>query len=246
MLQQRVGEGAVAVPLAVERRRAGIGGKGDQDAGGGLGLDRLQAAGDRARAGSELAGEGIVAAGVEDDDVDPLVALHLAQDELHIDGAEIEIGLGPQGRVDGDEIVLVADGDAMPGIVDQARLGAVELLGELAHQIGHVVHLEVVAFDDIETEALERRRHASGVPHRIGQGRHRRIGAVADDERHAALGNGSLGGRTERNSTEHQRKGRSHSSTERRNPSCEAHHNLPCSIKSRNAAGGGRSRDRHD
>ncbi len=121
-----------------------------------------------------------------------------------------------------------------------------ELLGELAHQIGHVVHLEVVAFDDIETEALERRRHASGVPHRIGQGRHRRIGAVADDERHAALGNGSLGGRTERNSTEHQRKGRSHSSTERRNPSCEAHHNLPCSIRSRNAAGGGRSRDKHD
>ncbi len=59
--------------------------------------------------------KGLVAAGVEDDDVDALVALHLAQHELDVDRLEVEIGLRPQRGVDRQEVVLVADGDAVAG-----------------------------------------------------------------------------------------------------------------------------------
>ena len=95
-----------------------------------------------------------------------------------------------QRGVDRQEIVLVADGDAVAGIIDDAGLGAVELLGEFADDAGHLVHLQVVAFDDLEAEPLQRGRDRLGVAQRIRQRRHRRIGAIADDEGDAALRGG--------------------------------------------------------
>jgi hypothetical protein len=236
VLQQRRGEGAVAVLLAVERGGARIGGEGDQDARGRLRLDRGQAAGDRARPGGELGREGVVAAGVEDEHIDPLVALHLAQDELHVDGAEVEVGLGLQRGVDGDEIVLVAHRDAVPGIIDDAGLGAVELLGEFADDPGHLVHAQVVALDDLETEALQRGRDRGRVALRVGEARDRRVGAVADDQRDAPLGH-RLCGQGEEQDGKAGRNGREGAPEEaaqdgkaggdRRTQGREAHGNLP-------------------
>ena len=113
---------------------------------------------------------------------------------VDVDGAEVEIRLALQHRVGGQEVVVVANRDAVARIVDERRLGAVELGREFAERRAHGVVLEVVAFDHLEAEPLQGGRDGLGVGDGVGEGRHVLVGGVAHHQGDAPLG-GGLGAR---------------------------------------------------
>ena len=191
MLQQGVGERAVAALGPIGCRALGIGGEGDQRA---LGRDvdaRQSAIADsRAVLGGsgKFARKRVVAAGVEDDDVDPLLTLHLAQDEVDIDRVDVEVGDGFELDVDREKVVVLLHRDAVSRIVDERRLGIRQRRRELRKLGPHFGEAEIVAVDDFEADPAQRCGHALCVDRRIFQGRSPLVGAVADDERNTPLG----------------------------------------------------------
>ena len=108
--QQRCRERRVA-PLPVVGHVARLGGEGDEHAGPGLHGSQAAREGFRAHAhgAREIAGQRVVAAGVEHDDADLAVAtaLQLPQDELEAHGLEIEIPLALELGIDGQEMIAV-------------------------------------------------------------------------------------------------------------------------------------------
>ena len=80
------------------------------------------------------------------------VAHHLLQHEVELDRLEIEIGFGFELGVDRSEVVLLIDLQAMAGIIEEADIGAAQLLGESPDALLHVALAEIDAFDHIEAE----------------------------------------------------------------------------------------------
>ena len=143
---QRAGERAVGADLAVERGLSGTGGKRDQRAFAGLHFGKpglhIDAAG--GLGGADFRGERIVAAGVEEHQLDLGVAHGLFEREIDVDGgAELDVHFGLEVGVDGQQIIGAVHRDAVTGIEEQCDIGALGLLAEIQQPLCHLVAGEV-------------------------------------------------------------------------------------------------------
>ncbi len=175
----------------VERGALRIAGESDQRAAREIAVDPGQppVAHDRpGLASRQRLGERIVAAGVEDDDVDPVLALHLLENERDADRAEIEVGRALEHDVGRNEIVLFVDRNAMSGIVDHRRFRARKIRRELGHLRPHPGDVEVITVDYLEPELAKCVRDRARVQDRVVEARRVLIGAVADNEGDALFG----------------------------------------------------------
>src|SRR5262249_39682027 len=144
----------------------------------------------------------IVTAGVKENEVDALARLHLGQHDLHVDGVEGEVSGFHQLGVDRNEVVLAGNLDTVTGVEEQRDPGAIELVAEGADVLLHAAAVEVDALDDIEADFAQRLRDVCGVVLRVDQLGSGRICAIADDQRHALLGEGRHGGKNSRQKAE--------------------------------------------
>ncbi len=169
---QRAGERAVGALLAVERGLARAGRERDQRAFAGFhfgkaGSDR-HAAGRRVRL--DLGGERIVAAGVEEHQLDLGVAHGLVERQVDVDGgAKLDVHFRFDVGIDRQQIVGAADGDAVTGIEEHGDIGALRLLAEVEQLFRHLVAGEVGAFDHLEADIAQHARHRLGVDRRVRQ-----------------------------------------------------------------------------
>ncbi len=193
---QRAGERAVGAFLAVQRGLSGTRREGDQGAFtrfhfGKAGLHRY-AAGGGVRL--DLGGERIVAAGIEEHQLDLGVAHGLVEREVDVDrGTELDVHFGFDVGIDRQQIVSAVDGDAVAGIEKYRDVGALRLLAEFEQPLGHAVAGEVGAFDHLEADVAKHGRHRLGVDRRIGKLRDVLVGAVADHKGDALVGFGRAG-----------------------------------------------------
>ena len=97
----------------------------------------------------------IVAAGVEEHDVGLVGAaeLHLLQDEVEVDGVEVEIALALHAGIDGHEIVAPGDLQAVAGIEEDGDVGVLQQVGEVADLGVERALVDVDAEDDLEAGA---------------------------------------------------------------------------------------------
>ena len=123
--RQRLGIGAVAVARPARRCRA---------------ASRRRSACPRAPASAPArrrrpqaaSAERIVAAGVEDDEVELRArALHLAQHQIDIHHLKIDIGLARRVGVDRHQIIRAAHLDAVTGVIEQRDIRSLDLLAEI-------------------------------------------------------------------------------------------------------------------
>ena len=245
MRKQRLGEGAVIARRAVERGLLRIRGEGDQGAARKRGVDRRQAAVEEKRTAFGRArkrlSERIIAAGIENDDVDRVLAFHQLQHDGQVDRLEVEIAGRLQHDVDRQQIIVVLVRYPVSGVVDQRRLGVRDRIGKLADLVLHVCGAEVIAFDDLEAEPFQRRADRLGVVHRVLEFWRGLIGAVADHQSDALL---DVRERRRRGEQTHQRKNRNRLGKGPDKPLREAHiaHRVfPHPLRRREHADGNRS-----
>ena len=106
----------------------------------------------------DLGGERIVAAGVEEHQLDLGVAHGLVEREVDIDGgAELDVHFGFDVGIDRQQIIGAVDGDAVAGIEEHRDVGALRLLAEFEQPLGHLVAGEVGAFDHVEADIAKHR-----------------------------------------------------------------------------------------
>ena len=199
--------------LAVIGHGLRLGGVGDQRVGL-LRLDLSEAGADRPGGDPalDLAGERVVAAGVEDDEPQALGPLQGVEDAIQRDRLVIGVALVHQLGVRGDQVIRVADLDAVAGIVDDGDLRVGDRVLELADRALEFQVARVVARrHHVEPGAAEQVGHRVGVAHRVGQLRHVLVAADADDERDAApFGVGRLGEQRQQDADEEGDGGPSH------------------------------------
>jgi hypothetical protein len=148
-----------------------------------------------ARAAGVRAREGVVAAGVEHQDVGVRGrGLEHRHHLLHVEALLAHVGGRTLLRVHRQQVVAPVDLHAMAGVVQQ-RLGAARLqpLGQLRQGLLHALAAGVVQRQHLEAQPAQQRAHRLGVAHRIDQRGHA-VGRVADDQRHAGrAGGGGIG-----------------------------------------------------
>ena len=174
-------------PLAVRCRAAGSRCKGNETA-----ARRARQQRQPARAAACGAGQRRVAAGIEDDDVRPVMGLfHRRQHPVHRQRLELRIHFLAQVRAERGQIIAPAGGKAVAGVIDRSqRAGGrgLEPCGEVAHgslhgtqiRIHHQRHLKACGL-----EAAGNQRRIIGRVFQGGQGR-AVIGGIADHQREAA------------------------------------------------------------
>ena len=183
-------KGLVVALAAVERGLAGAGGKRDQRAFAGLHLGKALSAPRRCGSRSlDLGGKRIVAAGIEEHQLDLGVAHGLVERQVDVDRrAELDVHLGFDVGVDRQQVVGAADRDAVAGVEEHGDVGALRALAEIEQLLGHLVAGEVGAFDDLEADIAQRGGHRLGVHRRVRKLGHVLVGAVADHEGDALVG----------------------------------------------------------
>ena len=129
-----------------------------------------------------LAGERIVAAGVEEDEMDALAALELLDQAAQVDRLAHDVVGRSQGGVDRHEVVLRRELEAVAGIVEERDIRLAGLADEARDEALHPRLVEIGAGDDLEAEALEGAGDVARVVARIGQRLQFPVAAVADDE----------------------------------------------------------------
>ena len=96
-------------------------------------------------------------------------------------------------RVDGNEVILAVNFDAVAGVVDHSDISLAGSVFELPNRAFELQIAGVVlGRDDVETRLLEHGQHGLGVPRRIGKGGRMLISGIADDEGDTLLGEGGL------------------------------------------------------
>lgn len=125
--------------------------------------------------------QGIVATGVEEDQLDPSRA-HVFEDVIHLDHVALEVALVFRIGVDRHDVVAATDLDAVPGIEDRRNGGAVGTGAEAAEQGIHVRLGGVELQLDLKAELAQGFGHRGGVIARVGQCTGG-VATVADDHR---------------------------------------------------------------
>lgn len=111
------------------------------------------------------------------------------QHAVEPDGLVIDVGVVLELGIDGNEIVVAVDLDAVARIVDHGDVGAAGLGAEIAQGSAHVLGRKVVArLDDGEAGLLEGLGQEVGIVGGIGKARRALIGRIAHDQRHALVG----------------------------------------------------------
>src|SRR5262249_36572875 len=142
----------------------------------------------RAEPAGKVDGQRVIATGVKENDIRAALARHVAQHKIEIDGAEVEVRLRCDLRVDRCKIIAAFDLQAVAGKVKKPGLGARKLFAETQHVLAHAGVIKIKAKYDIETEALERGRDVARVVDGVVELRGEFIGGIADHERHPAAG----------------------------------------------------------
>jgi len=182
---QVLGEDAI-LTSAVAGDRAWRGGVGEQGADGRIHLCQTRVG------GPEAAGERIVSAGVENDDVRrALCLLHLAQQQADVDGGVGHLVFGLDIGIYRDEEVATLHLHAVPGVIEDGNRAGCQSGPKLADDVRHGFLGLVLSVGDVETEILQRPRNGACVVYRISQ-RRGWIGAVADDQGHPLEAFGSV------------------------------------------------------
>jgi len=170
------------------------------------GVDRGQAPGGAAQPPLE----GVVAARVENDDVDAILGLgHLLQQEIHVDRGNPGDRLGIDLGVDGHQIVVPADLQPVARVVEEPDAALGEPAPELDDRRLHRALVGVLVGEDGEAELAEGSGHRAHVVDRVAQ-RDLAVAAVADHQRDAGLlarrlGAGRGGHDEDRHDGSHQR-----------------------------------------
>ena len=117
------------------------------------------------------AAQAVVAAGVENDDVEFIPRRGHGIDDIdRIDRALLDVAFAGKTVADGDEVVLAADLRAMPGIIEQAHGAAgLERFAESADRLRHGAAVRVDLEDDVEAGVAQDGRHVGRVICGIGQ-----------------------------------------------------------------------------
>ncbi len=133
----------------------------------------------------------IVAAGVEDDDVEPRAgAVHLLQHKVGIDHLKVDVlharGIG----IDRQQPVLSLHLHAVPGVIEQRHVGTLDLPAEVLHELLEMGLVEVglgAAADHRKAETSQRVCDQLCVIAGIGEPLDMPISGVADHQRDAVL-----------------------------------------------------------
>ena len=182
---QRAGERAVGAGLAVERGLSGAGRKRDQRAFAGFhfGQTRLHVDAAGRLGGADLGRERIVAAGVEEHQLDLGIGHGLFEREIDVDGgAQLDVHFGFEVGIDRQQVVGAVNSDAVAGIEEHRDVGALGPLAEVEQLFRHLVAGEVSAFDDLETDIAQDLGHRLGVDRRVRKLRGILVGSVAGHE----------------------------------------------------------------
>src|SRR6185312_1814496 len=138
-------------------------------------------------------GERVVAAGVEEHQLDLGISHGLVERQVDIDGgAELDVHFRLDVGIDRQQVVRAGDGDAVTGIEEHRDIGTLSALAEVEQLLGHLVAGEIGALDDLETDIAENASHGPGVDRRVRKLRHILVAAVADDKGDALVGQGRL------------------------------------------------------
>ena len=177
----------------VERHLARLGREGHEGAGRGRDAGKAGArpfAGGRSGAGErrDLPDERVVAAGVQEDELLLRVLTHEGEERVERHRLQRQFGEAADVGRGRDQVVLAADLDAVPGIVEQGDVGADHRLDEALEGLLHADLVEVGAEHDLEVEPAQRLGDGARVLGRVRERRRVGVGAVADDERDAPLG----------------------------------------------------------
>lgn len=143
-------------------------------------------------------GEGVVAAGVQDHDLDPLGAVHRAEDQVQRHGLEVHVAVGCQGGVDGDQIVVPAHLHAVASVIDHGDIGAARVAGEGFQDLLELDLGQVLTSGHREADLAQGLGHGRGVIGRIGQAPAMGIGRIADDQGDPRLGQRPVSGHQQR------------------------------------------------
>nr|UXE44367.1 hypothetical protein Hi04_10k_c209_00030 [uncultured bacterium] len=187
MRQERGGVGTVRA-LAVVGRGAIARGIGDQHVV--CGLDRGQSDRGQAAVADRTLNhglEGIVAAGVQDDQPQPARARRRQHQRPQRDGLARGVNVVAQLGIDRHQPVLATRLQAVAGEVDDRQLGAARLASVLEHGTADLLERAVEHGVDGETEPPERGGDCRRIGWRIGERRYVAIGAIADHQRDALL-----------------------------------------------------------
>ena len=137
-----------------------------------------------------VAAERVVAAGIEDDDVQLRPCpLHLLEHQLGVDHLEIEVLQARRVGVHRHQPVRPGHLHPVPGVVEQRHFRSGDRLAELLHRAVEPRLVEIglrAAADQREAEFLQRTRDQAGVVARVHQGRDAAIAGIADHQRHPA------------------------------------------------------------
>jgi len=105
-------------------------------------------------------------------------------------GLQWNIGFALRVDIDRHQVILAVDLQPVAGIeyqCDRIRTARGHLGGEIADGLAHVVLRQIGRRGDVEAGIAEQLRHSFAVVCCVGQRRHRAIGRLADDQRHAAF-----------------------------------------------------------
>jgi len=188
VFHQRGGERTV-VAVAVTGHRAGLGGVGDQRVRHRR-FDLREPAPDRAAGDAALhrLGERIVAASVQDHELEALDRIERLEHAIERHGFVLDVEIAQQPRVRGHQIIGAVDLDAVTRIIDHRDIGIAGNLGEFADRAAQVGNAEVTpAVDRVEAGLLEQCGHGVGVARRVGEPRHLLISGHADHQRDALV-----------------------------------------------------------
>ncbi len=181
MPEQRLREWAVASE-AVVGDGVGLRGEGDQETRGVA--DARQAR--RFQRDVEIL-ERIVAAGVEKHEMDARALRQRVEHVVEMDRPLLDVVDGMQLGVDGKEIVVGGDLQAMAAVIEQGNVGRRGALAEIRDGAPHPRLIEIDAERHPEPQGLKRLGDVPCVVGRVGELANRPVAAVADDQRDAAF-----------------------------------------------------------
>ena len=136
---------------------------------------------------AETARERIVAARVEDHQVEPVAGrLHLVQHRIGVESIECDFVFALDLRIHRDQVVAPLDRHAVPGVIEQAETPFFQPVAEVAQRERHLLQRYILLADDGEAGLLQHLGHRARVVERVGQ-RRGLVRAVADHQRQALL-----------------------------------------------------------
>ena len=137
--------------------------------------------------GRQLLGEGIVAAGIEEDDVGAAAAVELLHDAGQRHQRQVDFRFELDQRVDRHQIVLAVHLQPVAGIEEQRDLGLFGGAAELDQRLHQRAPVEIGAAEHLEAQPLQLLRQVGGVVLRVPQLPDMLVGRISDHQCDAFL-----------------------------------------------------------